>query len=309
MRTLFILLILFITNTTISQTNIKDMLSDYSFPSKSLQIDDLTINYIHEGKGETTLLFLHGLSSNADAWSKNIEVLKEKFTCVAIDLPGFGKSTIEAEEYTPTFFANIAHKVIEKLNLKNVILVGHSMGGQASIKYALLYPENIEKLILVAPAGVEQFTAAEATILKTTYTPQLVINTSDAQIENNYKLNFYQLPEDSKKMIDDRKAITKADDFKEHAEAIVKSIGGMLDDPVSMDLEKVKHPTLIIFGEKDLLIPNRYFHPSLTTQGIASKAIKSIPKSTKVLIPESGHFVQFEKPTEVNNAIIDFIEN
>jgi len=311
MRTLSILLIILLSNQLISQTNtqMKDLLSEYSFPSKSMKIDDLTINYVQEGKGETTLLFLHGLSSNADAWSKNIQELKEKYTCIAIDLPGFGKSSIEAKEYTPTFFANITHKVIHQLELKNVILIGHSMGGQASIKYALLHPEKVQKLILVAPAGIEQFATTESNILKATYTPQLVMNTTNEQIEKNYALNFYQLPEDSKKMIEDRKAIVKASDFKEHAEAIVKSISGMLDDPVSAELEKLNIPTLVIFGENDLLIPNRYFHPKLTTLGIASEAIKYIPKSKKLLIPESGHFVQFEKPKEVNNAIIEFIEN
>ena len=60
-----------------SKKKMKNLLSDYEFKSKCVTINDLEINYIKEGKGKTTLLFLHGLSSNADAWSKNIVELQK----------------------------------------------------------------------------------------------------------------------------------------------------------------------------------------------------------------------------------------
>jgi pimeloyl-ACP methyl ester carboxylesterase len=85
------------------------------------------------------------LSSNADAWSRNIESLKEKYTCVALDLPGFGKSSKVAPAYTPTYYADIVVK-IEKLKLKNVIVAGHSMGGQAAIKLAINHPDKLKNL-------------------------------------------------------------------------------------------------------------------------------------------------------------------
>ena len=53
-------------------------------------------------------------------------------------------------EYTPSYFASVIHQFIKKLHLKNITLVGHSMGGQAAIKFAVLYPNEIQKLILIA---------------------------------------------------------------------------------------------------------------------------------------------------------------
>tara|TARA_R110002073_G_scaffold279026_1_gene443114 strand:- start:390207 stop:391145 length:939 start_codon:yes stop_codon:yes gene_type:complete len=284
----------------------KNMVSEYTYPTKTVEIDSLEISYVKEGKGTTTLLFLHGLSSNADAWSKNIESLKNSFTCIAIDLPGYGKSSKLKVDYTPAYFAKITHQFIMQLDLKNVVLIGHSMGGQAAIKLTTKYPNDIEKLILVAPAGLETFSEAQANFMKAAYTTSVVKNTSDEQIATNYALNFYKLPAAAQKMIDDRKHIRNATDFNAHCEAIVKSIAGMLDEPVFNELKNIKHETLVIFGNEDKLIPNRYFNSQLTTEKVGNIAKEKIKNVQLKFIQESGHFVQFEKPNEVNLLISKF---
>lgn len=291
------------------QQPMKSIVSEYAFPTKTVIIDSLEISYIHEGKGEITLLFLHGLSSNADAWSKNIETLKNKYTCIAMDLPGYGKSSIPEVDYTPSYFASIAHKFIEQLKLNNVVLVGHSMGGQASIKLATTYPKDIKKLVLIAPAGLETFKAEHANFMKISYTADVVKNTPDTQIEANYALNFYKLPEDAKKMIADRKQIKNASNFDAHCEAIIKSIAGMLNEPVFEQLKAIEHSTLVIFGKEDKLIPNRYFNPTLTTENVGNIAKEQIKNVHLEFINEAGHFVQFEKPSEVNLLVEGFVEN
>ncbi|MCB0376431.1 MAG: alpha/beta hydrolase, partial [Sinomicrobium sp.] len=189
-----------------------------------------------------------------------------------------------------------------------VILVGHSMGGQAAIKFALIYPSAIEKLVLVAPAGLETFSEAEAALLKNTFTETMVANTTEEQIEKNYEINFFALPEDASKMIADRKQIRFAADFDDHCRAIVKSISGMLDEPVFDALERIPHETLVIFGKNDMLIPNRYLHPGLTTEAVGAIALKKITNATLEFVKESGHFVQFEKSGEVNALIQRFAD-
>ena len=285
----------------------KSLLSDYEYKSKCTTIDGLEINYIKEGKGKTALLFLHGLSSNADAWSKNIEELQKKYTCIALDLPGFGKSTIESNKYKPSYFAEISYKLIQKLKLKNVVLVGHSMGGQASIKLALNYPNAIQKLILIAPAGLETFKKENADFMKMTYTSGLVKMTTDDQIKKNYALNFFKMPSEAVKMINDRINIKKAANFDAHCTAIVKSVAGMLDEPVQSNLDKITQPTLVIFGLNDGLIPNKYFNPTLSVKDIGEIAKNKIKDVDVEFIENCGHFAQFEKSKEVNNLIEDFV--
>ena len=285
----------------------KDILTEYTFPTNSVMIDTMQIAYSKVGNGSTTLLFIHGLSSNSDAWHRNIEKLQERYTCIAIDLPGYGKSSIVDAPYTPTFFAEVVYKFVRSLQLENVILVGHSMGGQASIRFAERYPEKISKLILIAPAGIETFTEPHRAILKNALTAQLVAQTSDAQIEKNYALNFHNFPSEAQHMMNERKRIKKASDFQAHCEAIVKSIAGMVDDPVFNSLSSIEIPTLVLFGKEDRLIPNGYLNPSLSTEAIGLLAKEQIRNTTLHFIPDSGHFVHFEKPEAVNTYIELFV--
>lgn len=291
-----------------SQKPMKELLSDYDFQGHKITLKDLEVNYIKEGSGEKTLVFVHGLSSNADAWSKNIEALKTTYTCVALDLPGYGKSSKPDVNYTPTYFAEVVFQFIEKLKLQNVVLIGHSMGGQASVKLASQHPEAIKKLVLVAPAGLEQFSEASAKMMASFLTAESVKNTSEAQIVKNYALNFYEQPEEVSKMIADRIRIIEASDFDAHCNAIVKSVSGMLHDPITNDLQAVSQPTLVIFGDQDMLIPNRYFNPTLTTKTVGEIALNQIKNARLEFVENAGHFVQFEKPSEINALIHEFIE-
>ncbi len=306
------LLFLFITVFTHSfaqnTKKMKEILQPYRFETKFVTLSDGDLAYSKEGNGKKVLLFVHGLSSNSDAWYRNIEMLKEDFTCYAIDLPGYGKSYLKADEFTPTYFAKVINEFAEKMNLKKFTLVGHSMGGQASIKFASLYPEKVKNLILVAPAGIEEFTPEEGNLMLMVTTKEGVKNTSDEQIDNNYKINFYKMPLEAARMIEDRKAIKNSSDFDTHAEAIVKSVKGMLDDKVADELNAINKPTLLIFGANDMLIPNRYFHPTMTIKDVAEKAKIFIKKSDLKIIDEAGHFLMFEKPKEVNDAIVSFMK-
>ncbi len=312
MNKLFLLIVLPILSLCKAQNNTSKMesiLSPYSFTTHYSSLKEGQIAYTKEGTGKPVLLFIHGLSSNADAWSRNIEELKKYFTCIAIDLPGHGKSYKKAEEFTPTYFAKTIKEFADQQKIKQFVLIGHSMGGQASIKFAQLYPKYVEKLILIAPAGIEEFSEAESSTLKTFTTRDFVIKTSDEQIDKNYSLNFYKMPNEAKKMVDERKKIKTAHDFNDHALAIEKSVSGMLDDKVIGDIQNLKLPVLFLFAQNDMLIPNKFLHPLMTINDVAGKAQELMPKAKIIIIPESGHFLQFEKPEMVNKEIRTFISS
>ena len=285
----------------------KEILLPYHFPTKYLQLKDGEIAYIKEGNGKKVLVFVHGLSSNSDAWYRNIETLKKDFTCIAIDLPGYGRSFKNSEEFTTTYFAEILKEFTEKMNLKKFTLVGHSMGGQTSIKFAAKYPEKLEKLILIAPAGIEEFSEFEGGAMKMVMNSKTIMATTADQIDRNYQLNFFKIPKEANQMIQDRKNIVTSSDFELHAIAIEKSVRGMLEDKVLQDLAKIKTPTLFIFAKNDALIPNKYLHPLLTIDTLSKSAQNAVADSKLSLIAEAGHFLQFEKPAEVNKEITDFM--
>ena len=109
-------------------------------------------------------------------------------------------------------------------------------------------------------------------------------------------------------MVSERMEMRSADDFIPYCYAVVQSVQGMVDNPVIDYLQDIKVPTLILFGENDNLIPNRYLNPGRTVE-IAKYGASKIHNSKLVMIPKTGHFLMFEKPEVFNKETIDFIKS
>ncbi|RMI13842.1 MAG: alpha/beta hydrolase [Calditrichaeota bacterium] len=279
----------------------------YPFPVKTVTVDeDLTIAYVDEGEGAETIIFVHGLGSYLPAWQKNIADLRRDFRCLALDLPGYGKSSKGPYAIGMKFYAGVLARFMDALDIDRAVIAGHSMGGQIALTLALIYPERVSRLILAAPAGLEQFSEGEKKWFREVVTVESVKHTPVQQIRANIVRNFHNMPPDAEFMVTDRIALRGAKDFEWYCYAVVKSVQGMLDEPVYDRLEEIRQPTLIIFGENDNLIPNPYLHGG-RSRDIARIGEEKIPLSEVVMIPGSGHFVQFEKPEAFNRAVRAFL--
>ncbi len=285
--------------------SMKDM--EYPFEVKYIDLlENINLAYVDEGSGDQTIIFIHGLGSYLKAWQKNIEGLKGQYRCIAIDLPGYGKSSKIAHSGKMTFYAEVVKALIDKLNLKNVVLAGHSMGGQIAMVAAINYPETIQKLILVDPAGFEEFTEGQKQWFREVMTVDGVKLSTIEQIQTNLAYNFYNVPDDAEFMITDRIAMRSANDFEAYCYAVVQSVQGMVDETMLEMLEQIGQPTLILFGENDNLIPNRFLNPGKTID-VAKVGDQKIPNSKLIMVPKAGHFLQFEKPDEFNEAVNEFL--
>ena len=114
---------------------------------KQLQSDAGSIYYTIKGKGPA-VMFLHGFLENQSIWKDFSDSLKNKFTTICIDLPGFGKSDIFRADHSMIFMAEKVHQVLERENVAKCILVGHSMGGYVSLAFAKRYPDLLSGLVL-----------------------------------------------------------------------------------------------------------------------------------------------------------------
>ncbi len=281
---------------------------NYPYPvKKAVLSDDITLAYVDEGTGDQTIIFVHGLGSYLPAWEKNIDGLKQNYRCIAIDLPGYGKSSKAVHSGTMEFYADVIKSFIDKLGLRKAVIAGHSMGGQIAMVMALKYPDYVDKLVLVSPAGIETFTEGQKEWFRNVMTVAGVKNTSVQQIRANLTANFYNLHDDAEFMITDRIAMRDAEYFDNYCYTVVQSVKGMIDQPVYDFLPEIKQKTLILFGENDNLIPNPYLNPGFTAD-IGKTATERIPDSKLIVVPSCGHFVQFEKSDVFNNAVRDFLK-
>lgn len=281
----------------------------YTYAVKKVTLPSgVSMAYTDEGKGPETLIFIHGLGSYLPAWDKNVAELRQHYRCIAIDLPGYGKSDKTGVTAGMAAYADDVLALMNALKLKQAVLVGHSMGGQIAITVALKAPQRVKKLVLAAPAGFETFTDQQKQLFKMTVTPESVLKTTPEQVAANFKVNFHQMPPDAQYMIEDRLKMAESAQFGAYSAAVAGSVAAMVDEPVYEWLPQVQVPTLILFGEQDALIPNRYLNPSLTTKAVAESGQRRIPGSQLVMLPEAGHFLQFEQASAFNKTIRDFLK-
>ncbi len=122
--------------------------------TKQIKLHDnqVNVNYLKSGNGELTILFLHGWCINAEYWSPQLDYFSKDYSVYALDLPGFGKSEAIRENWSIQQYAKDVLQFIDQLELKNIVLVGHSMSGAVMMEVVLQDSLNIIGLV-----GVDNF--------------------------------------------------------------------------------------------------------------------------------------------------------
>jgi pimeloyl-ACP methyl ester carboxylesterase len=282
-------------------------LISYSYKTKHITLPgNCDIAYIDEGKGPQTLLFIHGLANYAMIWKKNIEYLKQHYRCIAIDLPGNGLSAQNDYQFSMQFLAESVHGFIKALGLKNLCIVGHSMGGQVALTTLINHPDSAYKLVLCAPAGFEEFSAFDKTLYYSTVHLYDFVSSEEHMLRSTIENSFYHHHHQGEPLVKELVEIMKTYKMNYYRKMIEGCVKGMLEEPVIDKLNQLKQATLVIFGKQDALIPNKLLHHG-TTERIAREGTKKMPYASLELIDDCGHFVQWEKADEVSRLIIAFV--
>lgn len=246
------------------------------------------INYIQGDrfdKSRPTLLFLHGAGQRIATWRFQEDLFRNhpKFNYVALDLPGRGgsggKGLKSVEEYKDFLL-----EFVDTLDLENIILIGHSMGGGISMLLAIEHPELVEALILVATSA--KLSVAPETLDKArdNYEEFYAISPNRAFAEESPDAlkQEYQ-----KGLIDTGSAVCYGDLMACNVFDIMKEV------------EKIHLPTLIISADKDIMTPPKY----------GEYLHQKIYGSEFHEIKGSGHFIMQEKAHEFNSILEDFLNN
>ena len=111
--------------------------------------DGVNISFDNEGKGKPTIILVHGWSNTKDIWKDQLTHFSKKYQVIAVDLPGFGESGNNRTDWSMQAYGNDISNIINNLNLKEVVLVGFSMGGPAVIEAANKTPDQVLGVVLV----------------------------------------------------------------------------------------------------------------------------------------------------------------
>ncbi len=250
---------------------------------KQIIIDNLLVRYLVSdpiADNKQTILILHGWRHNVDIWQDVIKNLSQNYNVYAIDFPGFGKSQTPPPSFKLNDYTSLVIKLIKKLDLDHISLIGHSFGGKVAIAVASQDTRLVKKLILIDSAGIphnRKGTSAAKIIAKT------VKPIFSLPILKNLRPKIYRA--------------IGAEDYV--ATPQLRSVFvNIVEQNIMADLPKVKQPTLLIWGENDTATP------VMDAKIMAEK----IPNTKLVILENAGHNSFIDQPHEVIKAITNFLE-
>lgn len=272
---------------------------------------DFDIRYVElNPEGKRTLVFVHGLGSYLKFWRYQLDhFAAQGYRVLALDMVGFGKSDKPASfPYTMEAMAEVLRIFVERTEAHHPVIIGHSMGGQTALSYAIRYPDALGAMVLVAPAGFEKFGRGEKLWFRRVFGTTLIKSGGEADVRASIRYNnFNRWSSDFEWLVEERLRTAKSDEFDAYAYANVKSVHGLLEDEFVRDnLKHITAPTLIVHGDMDRLIPNRYLHGG-STRGIMEYGHERIAGSELVTLEGCGHTVQIDCAPELNATLAGFL--
>lgn len=274
-------------------------------PVKQLAVYDTGNVHSDTQASKPVLFFLHGLATGSIMWKYAIEHLRHDYRCIAVDLPGHGNSWNERGSFTMTFYAQAVRACIEALKLEEVTLIGHSMGGQIAIIMALQVPAVVQQVVLVSAAGIETFNTDEA--MKIVQGAELFYRAplDIAHVVSIYQPHLTVRSELARELAEEHIRLQN-EHFAVFSETVIRSVKGMLSEPVFNFLPHIHQPALVLYGENDQLIPNKWVHPLMNMQEIAQRAKNRIHNSKVEVLPGCGHYLPFEVPKDFADRVNHF---
>lgn len=238
---------------------------------------------------ENFLILLHGIGASAERWMLVAPALSKHFRVIVPDIIGFGYSDKPTVEYTIDFFMDFLGGFLENLRIHNPNIIGSSLGGYLAAEFAIRFNARVKKLILAAPAGIMR----SSTNVLDQYIMAALYPTYENALRAFMDMAFDPSVVTEKTVRDfvNRMRLPNA------KYAFMSTLLGMRDGPKLSDrLSKILAPTLLIWGDKDSMIPLQY-----------STEYTKIPGSSLIVMNDCGHTPYVENPVVFNQAILKFL--
>ncbi|MDX1295498.1 MAG: alpha/beta hydrolase [Sulfurimonadaceae bacterium] len=251
---------------------------------------------------DRTVLLVHGLGHNASKdWLNVIPALEKQFHVIALDLPGFGRSHAENGSFTPGNYARLLHQIRSDYGKEETIIVGHSMGGAITLRYAADFSDDITKVVLVDVAGVLERTAYVKHIadipFKVDDAPDFLKRlTTGFENFSTAIIEWVNLLPDPVNVIHVVNTYWNDSGLNASQANIAME---MIREDYSKVLRNVSHPTYILWGEQDRVAPLR----------TAKVLTKRLPNAALHTFADAGHVPMTSHPKLFNEALLSALSD
>jgi pimeloyl-ACP methyl ester carboxylesterase len=265
--------------------------------------------YVVEGGAGPPVLLLHGFADTADCWRRVVPALLPNHRVIALDIPPFGRSGqpplsdgAGLVDYYPDYFRALA----ETLEIRDAVVIGHSLGGAVALNMALDEPELVDRLVLIAPAGLGDGAPWWWHALAGRYVNWAALlrlpNPLAGQAIRAGLRGFLE----ERLVHDSRRLEGVIDHFvdlyggRREFEALLAAGRTLIPGYTGMLIQRaaeLEHPVKVIWGREDRLAP----------VGHASAFARAAPHASVHVLEGCGHYPQIELPARVNALIGEFL--
>ena len=258
------------------------MIADTDF--RSAKVNGVNLRYIEAGTGDPAILFVHGWTCNLTDWRFQLDEFAKEHHVVALDLRGHGESDKPDQDYTIDGFADDVVALIEELGLQRPVIVGHSMGGVITHNIVRRRPEIAPGVVLV-DAGIIPV-------------PETLTGTVEAILSGLQSAGYKDIV----------RVFGEQYFFNENSDPAMKEqiLEGAAETP-----QRVIHTALASLVEEaekhsgPMPVPTLFLRAATNVN--SADEIKARYRNIEIREIEGAHFLQLERPKEVNDAIRDFI--
>ena len=271
---------------------------------RSVRLHGREIAYVVGGEGPT-LFLIHGIGGDWRTWEPVLDGLARQHRVVAVDLPGHGGSAKGPGDYSLGSLASALRDLGGALGIERATVIGHSLGGGVSMQFAYQFPERCERLVLVSSGGLgpdvglllrlATLPGSELVLSLTAPAARTVIDLAASagrvlRLRAAYDAAFYARTFSALADPETRAA------FLGTLRGVVGT-GGQLVDARDRLYLAAHMPTLIVWGERDAVLPVEHAHA----------AQEAIPGSRLEIFENAGHLPQFDDPHRFIEVVNDFV--
>lgn len=293
----------------------------YPYPLQyfALQEDGITIQMAYmdvkpEAPNGSSVILFHGKNFNGFYWKNVIDALtKAGYRVIAPDQVGWGKSTKLNMKYTFEILAGNNKKLLDSLGIKKINVIGHSMGGMLATRFALLYPQLVNKLILEDPLGLEDYKKfIPLQPIEKLYKNELKGTYASYK---KYQQSYYPVWKPKYEILVKLQAEPlQQKDFSSVAYVNALTWQMIYEQPVLYEFKNLSMPVLLIVGQKDrtILGKNLISKKKQALHGnfpaLAKKAAAIMKDGRVIVVPGVGHIPHIQTPEIFNLDVVNFLK-
>ena len=250
----------------------------------NLTVNGYEIYYTDTGSG-TPILLLHGWGSSTEVWRTVTANLKNRFRLIALDFPGCGNSPLPQKPMTLADYTELVAAFVTRLELKNLIIMGHSNGGRVTINLLGTGRIMAQKAVLFDSAG-----------LRTKKSPAKTMKVAAFKTVK-FVLTLPGLKKHTAAALDGARKYFGSADYNNAAPVMRQTLVNLVNEDLSDRLPKIPCPTLLIWGENDTDTP----------LSAAKKMERLIPDAGLCSFKGCGHFSFLERPGDTAAILNSFL--